>query len=73
MRFDTAGGGLSLHYDSTDSNEDSNYGFVSDCSSRCDPAQSYNRACLHMTNDSARNWASLGNNEELGHVDDTGK
>jgi hypothetical protein len=59
--------------DPSNCDKNANHGFIPDCSSRYDPAQSDNGAGLDMADDSAGYWAGLRNDEELGHVDYAGK
>ncbi len=59
--------------DSSDGDEDADYGFVAHCSAGGDPAEGYDGAGLYVPDDCARHGPRLGNDEELGHVDNAGE
>lgn len=54
-----------LRNDSSNGNEYTYHGLVSNSTTGGNPAKSHNRAGLYVTDDSARNRASLRNDEEL--------
>ena len=62
-----------LRNDTTNSSQDTENTLVSNSASRGHPSQCNNRASLQVSNNGTRDWASLSNDEELGHVDERRK
>ena len=64
---------MDLRNDSSNGNKYSNDGLVSHSAAGSDPAQSHDRASLHVPNDGTGDRSSLRDDEKLGDVNDAGE
>lgn len=67
------GGIGNLRDDATDGNKHPDNRLVTNGTTGCNPSKCDNGTSLDVANDCARNRSSLGNNEELRHVNDASK
>lgn len=72
-QIEIEGGTGNLRDNATDSDKHSNYRLVANGTTGCNPSKCDNRTSFDVANDCAGNWSSLGNNEELRHVNDASK
>ena len=65
--------GINLRDNSSNGHNYTNYRFISNSTSGCEPAKGYNRARFNVSYNCTRNRSCLCNDKELGHVNDASK